>query len=114
MLYKSIFKIIIVFSVSLVFISCSKNPEIIYTNGKIYTFDENNTVVEAVAVLDGKIIDLGTNEKMKENYNVEKIIDLEGKVVLPGFIDSEGSLIEFSKNLNFLSTCSWIASTNHS
>lgn len=102
MLYKSFFKIIIVFSVSLLMISCSKNPEIIYTNGKIYTFDENNTVVEAVAVLDGKIIDLGTDAKMKDNYNVEKVIDLEGKVVLPGFIDSEGSLIEFSKNFSFL------------
>jgi predicted amidohydrolase YtcJ len=74
----------------------------IYTNGKIYTFDENNSVVESVAILEGKIVDLGNTAEIMEKYSVENIVDLEGKVVLPGFIDSEGSLIEFSKNLNIL------------
>ncbi len=94
--------IIIILTSGLFLMSCSKTPDTIYKNGKIYTFDDNNTVVEAIAVLDGKIIDVGSSADFKEKYDVENVIDLEGKVVLPGFIDSDGSLIEFSKNLNFL------------
>lgn len=94
--------LLVILTVSLFMMSCSKSPDVIYTNGTIYTLDESNTVVEAVAVLDGKIVDVGSSADFKEKYDVENVIDLEGKVVLPGFIDSEGSLIEFSKNLNFL------------
>lgn len=94
--------LIIVISLSIIFISCSKSPEIIYVNGKIYTLDANNKIVEAIAVKDGKIFDLGNSNEIKDKYQNADEIDLEGRTVIPGFIDSEGSLIDFSRNLSFI------------
>src|SRR5258706_6843107 len=98
---KSI-KYIVVFLIGLSFFSCGKKPEIIYVNGKIYTLDKNNTVVEAIAVGEGTIIATGTSSELKEKYTSAKVVDLHGKTVVPGFIDAEGNLMEFSRNLGFV------------
>ncbi|MCB0492377.1 MAG: amidohydrolase [Cyclobacteriaceae bacterium] len=71
--------------------SCTKEAsvDLIVTNAKIYTVDEANPIAEAIAVLDGKIVALGTSaeiEKMKGNQT--EVIDAGGKLVLPGFVDS--------------------------
>jgi len=83
-----------------VFIGCSKNPDVVYYNGKIYTLDDKNTIAEAIAVKDGKILSVGTNKEIKDNYSDVKSIDLEGKCVLPGFIDAEGSITHYAENLS--------------
>lgn len=60
----------------------------IYYNADVVTMDESNPGCEAVVVEDGKIIFAGSNDdalKMAE-ADSEKI-DLEGKALLPGFID---------------------------
>lgn len=82
--------------------SCSKNPDVIYTNGKIYTLDKNNTIVEAIAVREGKILTTGKSKDLTEKYSSSKVVDLHGKTVVPGFIDAEGNLMEFSRNLDFV------------
>jgi len=87
---------------SLVLSSCSEKPDVIYTNGKIYTLDSKNTVVEAIAIKNGKILEVGTNKEISDKYKSDEVVDLKGATMLPGFIDSEGSIIEFSKNLNFI------------
>ncbi len=87
---------------AVLFASCSKNPDIIYLNGKIYTLDQNNSIVEAVAVREGKILAVGKSKDLTEKYSSAKVVDLEGKTVVPGFIDAEGNLMEFSRNLDFV------------
>jgi predicted amidohydrolase YtcJ len=82
--------------------SCSKNPDVIYTNGKIYTLDKNNTIVEAIAVREGKILATGKSKDLTDKYSSAKVIDLQGKTVVPGFMDAEGNLMEFSRNLDFI------------
>lgn len=86
----------------MVITSCSKSPITIFNNGNIYSLDGNNTKYEAMAVRDGKILEIGTNSAIKEKYEAKDVIDLNGKTVIPGFIDMEGSLVEFAKNLNFI------------
>lgn len=103
--------ILILFIGCLLFQSCGKKPDVIFKNGKIHTYDQNNSIVEAIAVKDGKIIDLGKNDDILGNYVSENIVDLGGKVVLPGFIDCEGSLAEYSKNLSLINL-SMAKSTN--
>ena len=82
--------------------SCGKKPQVIYTNGKIYTLDKNNTIVEAIAVNDGKILALGKSSELTDKYKEAKVIDLKGKTVVPAFIDAEANLMEFSRQLNLL------------
>src|SRR5690625_2817240 len=62
----------------------------IYTNGKIYTFDQEKPYVTAVVVENGRFIDLGSTEDMILRWGRadSKVIDLQGKAVTPGLIDS--------------------------
>lgn len=63
--------------------------DIVIQNGKIATVDRNFTIVEAVAVRDGWIIDRGTNEEMAAYVGAAtRVIDAGGRLVLPGANDS--------------------------
>jgi predicted amidohydrolase YtcJ len=58
-------------------------------NGNIYTIDSKNSKAEALAVLDGNIIGVGTNLEIQRLCGEGwRSINLQGKAVLPGFIDS--------------------------
>lgn len=89
-----------IFLSALSFFSCSKSPDVVYFNGKIHTMDNSNSVVEAVAVKDGKIIETGSNQEINGKYDSAEKIDLGGKVVIPGLTDAEGSLVNYSLNLS--------------
>ena len=66
----------------------TKIADIVFENGKVWTVDKAKPTAEAVAVLDGKILAVGSSSEMKK-YEGEntKVIDLKGKRMLPGFID---------------------------
>jgi hypothetical protein len=65
-------------------------------NGNIYTLDERNSKVEALAIENGRIKALGSNEEIKKlKKEKTEIIDLKGKMTLPGFIDSHMHLISY-------------------
>lgn len=97
-----VIKVFVLLCIAVMYSACGEKPDTIYFNGKIYTMNEGNAIVEAVAVKQGKIIDLGSTEEIKDKYKSDDEVDLRGNTVLPGFIDSEGSIIEFSNNLNFI------------
>ncbi len=70
-------------------VSC-QNPDkadLLVHNAVIYTVDDGFSVAEAIAVKDGKILAVGTNEQILENYQAGDVIDAGGKPVYPGFID---------------------------
>jgi len=84
---KSIFGLIFL----LLFFNCSKNQDgvdSIFINGSIYTVSDA-TKIEALAVKNGKITALGsTVEILALKGNNTKIIDLNGKTMTPGLIDT--------------------------
>ena len=57
-------------------------------NGKVFTADAQFTIAEAVAVDGEKIIAVGTSQDLKNKYQAAKEIDLQGKLVTPGFNDA--------------------------
>ncbi len=66
-----------------------KYATIVIENAKIYTIDNKNSIKEAMAINDDKIIYVGSNKGVKKYINKEsKIINANGNVILPGFIDS--------------------------
>lgn len=66
----------------------------IYHGGNIVTVDDKNPTAEAVAVKDGKIVAVGKkDEVLKLKGEGTELIDLTGKALLPGFIDSHGHMI---------------------
>lgn len=63
--------------------------DLLLINGRIVTVDKDFTVAKSVAVKDGKILAVGSSRKtMKWRGERTEVIDLEGKMVLPGLIDS--------------------------
>lgn len=66
----------------------------IFTNGKVYTVNENLEWAEAVAIKDNKIIFVGTADDAKSYATSStKTFDLKGKMMLPGFIDAHQHLM---------------------
>ena len=58
-------------------------------NGKVVTFDARNSVIEAVAVKSGTIVATGSSTHvMKMVGKRTEVVDLGGKTVLPGLIDT--------------------------
>ena len=60
-----------------------------FTNGVIYTIDNSDTKAEAVAIKDNSIIFVGNGDGVQKYIGeMTRVIDLNGKMVLPGFIDA--------------------------
>lgn len=71
------------------------SADLILFDGKVYTVDANRSWAEAVAVIDGKIAYVGssTGAKKYKGRNT-RLVDLDGKMVLPGFQDAHVHPIE--------------------
>lgn len=74
------------------FLGSCQNPketaDSIYLNGKVYTVNDAQPWAEAIAIKDGKIINIGSDDEIKKNIgNSTKVIDLDGKFVMPGLHD---------------------------
>jgi predicted amidohydrolase YtcJ len=65
--------------------------DLVLHNGKIVTVDDRNPVVEALGARAGKIVAVGGKEKIGKLIGPKtKVIDLEGQMAMPGFIESHG------------------------
>jgi len=63
--------------------------DLVLLDGKIVTVDPRDSIVEAVAIKGGKILAIGTTEGIKTLAGEgTEVVDLDGKTVLPGIIDS--------------------------
>ncbi|HGY55791.1 MAG TPA: amidohydrolase [Caldithrix abyssi] len=86
----------VVVSFLLIVSSCTvKNRQAatIYKNGTILTMNDARPTAEAVAVRDGKIVAVGAlAEVQKAAGGNAKTVDLNGKTLMPGFIDSHSHL----------------------
>jgi len=61
----------------------------VYTNGRIYTVNESQPWVEAVAIKDGRFISIGSDDDMAAvTGSSTTVVDLGGRFVMPGLIDT--------------------------
>jgi predicted amidohydrolase YtcJ len=62
-------------------------------DGVIYT-QENEAVVQAIALQDGRVLAVGTSEEMMHLADDDTVfVDLDGKAVYPGFADAHAHLV---------------------
>lgn len=67
--------------------------DIVFKNGNVYTADDRAPQAQAIAVLDDRIVFVGTNETAQKFVGPNtRVIDLKGKTVLPGFTDAHQHL----------------------
>ncbi len=69
-------------------------PDLIIKNGNIYSLDSANTRYEAIAVKDGRIAALGSNDEIAQLEGPGVTVEnAEGLTILPGFIDAHCHLL---------------------
>ena len=64
-----------------------ESVDLILHNGKIFTADQLLSTFSAVAVRDDRIVALGW-DGLLDQYRAARTVDLDGKLVVPGFIDT--------------------------
>jgi predicted amidohydrolase YtcJ len=75
---------------TLLLISCTQKlpADLLVINANIYTVNANFDKAEAFAIKNGKIIEVGTSDALRERYDAAETYDFAGRTILPGFIDA--------------------------
>jgi predicted amidohydrolase YtcJ len=74
--------------------------DLIFSNGHVVTMDGGRRVVSALAVRDGRIEAVGTDQAITRCAGAAtKQVDLKGRTVLPGFIDVHTHVLEWAKGI---------------
>lgn len=91
--HLSMLAVVMVFMIA----ACARSPapelvaDVIYTGGDIITMNDSQPIAETIAIKDGKILMVGNEADIKKHKgNSTKIVNLNGKTLLPGFIDAHG------------------------
>ena len=64
-------------------------PSHVLKNGLVYTVDQDRSWAQALVISDGRIVYVGSNEGLEPFVSSSSdVIDLGGKMVLPGFSDA--------------------------
>ncbi len=67
----------------------AQHADLVAMNGKLWTVDADNPSAEALAVIDGRFIYVGSDAGAEQHIGPEtEVIDLEGALVTPGFYDN--------------------------
>ena len=84
--------------------ACSSGdaPDTVYTNGFIYTVNPQQVTAEALAVRDGQIIAVGSNDEVQALASGDtRVVDLGGRMLMPGIHDMHVHPMEAGEKYNF-------------
>lgn len=86
--------------ISTVSMSCIKNKKVdlVVHNALIYSVDENSNVYQAMAITDGKIVELGPEREIMNRYRADKFIDALTQPIFPGFYDAHSHFLGTASN----------------
>jgi predicted amidohydrolase YtcJ len=87
----------------------AQTPDTILINGTIIALDEASSIHEAVAIHDDQILAIGPTAQVQQLAGTDtRVIDLDGRTVIPGLIDSHIHAIRaarsFSTEVNLIGT----------
>jgi predicted amidohydrolase YtcJ len=68
-------------------------------HAQIYTVNNEFATAEAMAVQDGKIVAIGTNDEILKVYQSDSLVDAKGAAVYPGFIDAHAHFLGYGQSL---------------
>jgi len=94
-------------------ISCTEKQvaDLVIINGIIHAVDDKNSIVEAVALKDGKILETGSSKRINSYVGQEtKTVDLNGRLMTPGLIEGHGHFMGMGyslMSLNLMGTSSY-------
>ncbi|MFP3950839.1 MAG: amidohydrolase [Candidatus Bathyarchaeia archaeon] len=81
----------------------SCEADLVLHNGRIVTVDDDFNRADSIAVRDGRFISVGALEDVKQLIGEDtEVIDLEGRMVLPGLVDSHIHMLGTGQALQLL------------
>ena len=93
---RNLLAVIIIFLCS----SCiNQRVDLIVHHAQIYTVNNEFATAEAMAVQDGKIVAVGTNDEILKAYKSDSLLDAKGAAVYPGFIDAHAHFLGYGQAL---------------
>jgi predicted amidohydrolase YtcJ len=85
----------------------AQSADTILLNGKIVTLDAKSSVAQAVAIRDGRVMAVGANDEIRKLAGpATKTVDVGGRTVIPGLIDSH--IHALRAGLTYSVELSWI------
>jgi predicted amidohydrolase YtcJ len=89
----------------------SQAADTILLNGKVLTVDSQFSIREALAIRDGRIVGVGRSAEMRKLAGAQsRVIDLQGRTVVPGLIDSHMHAIRAGQT--FATEVNWVGVTS--
>ena len=76
-----------------------QQADLILHNARIYTVNGAFDVVQALAVRDGRIAEVGTSKDILRRWKAKTTLNLRGKFAYPGFYDAHAHLYGYGKSL---------------
>lgn len=84
----------------MLFSACiNQRVDLIVHHAQIYTVNSNFAVAEAMAIQDGKIVAIGTNDDILKEYQADSVVHAKGMPVYPGFIDAHAHFMGYGQAL---------------
>lgn len=81
----------------------SISADLVITNANIRTMDSKRTVARSVAVVNGKIVAIGSEADTKPLIGAKtRVIDAKGRTVIPGFNDAHVHFLETGQQLSLV------------
>ena len=91
--------------------AAAQAPDTILVNGKILTVDQQFSMRESLAIRDGRIIALDTSANIRKLAGRQtRVIDVQGRTVIPGLIDSHLHAIRAAQT--FATEVNWIGAAS--
>jgi predicted amidohydrolase YtcJ len=79
------------------------SADLVFLNGTVITVDEEEPTAEAVAVVGNRIARVGGSDEMRDEAGpATRVIDLEGRTLLPGFNDNHTHPISYGLGLSLI------------
>jgi predicted amidohydrolase YtcJ len=87
-------------AIVVLFSSCiNQRVDLVVHHAQIYTVNESFAVAEAMAVQDGKIVAVGSNDEILKTYQADSVVDAKGATVYPGFVDAHAHFLGYGQSL---------------
>ncbi len=88
----------------------NEDADLVVHNATIHALDEGNATYQAMAIKDGRILELGPEHQILNKYSAKETYDAAGQHVYPGFIDGHCHFFGYGLNkqkLDLKGTTSW-------
>jgi len=93
-------RLLIAFATVLLFSACiNQRVDLIVHHAQIYTVNNEFSTAQAMAIQDGKIVAVGTNDEILKEYQSDSIVNANDAIIYPGFIDAHAHFLGYGQSL---------------